>query len=72
MLNYHKKNNFILLSWDSDFYDIIEQLKVNSNKIFIFSTAWKISRELHESSWIVYDLKKIKNFICWNRQIDKD
>ncbi len=64
--------NFILLSWDSDFYDIIEQLNVNSNKIFIFSTAWKISKELNDSHAIVYDLKKIKNFICWNREIDKD
>lgn len=64
--------NFILLSWDSDFYDIIEQLNVNSNKIFIFSTAWKISRELNDSSAIVYDLKKIKNFICWKKQMDQD
>lgn len=61
-------NNFVLLSWDSDFYDIIDQLHINSNKIYIFSTAWKISRELHESKAVVYDLKKIRNFICRNKE----
>lgn len=61
-------NNFVLLSWDSDFYDIVEQLHINWNKTFIFSTAWKVSRELNESNAIVYDLKKIRNFICWNRE----
>lgn len=61
--------NFILLSWDSDFYDIIEQLCINSNKVYIFSTAGKVSKELNESKAIVYDLKKIRDFICWNKEI---
>lgn len=64
-------NNFILLSWDSDFHDIITQLHVNSNKVFIFATSWKISRELSESNAKIYDLKKIRNFICFNKEIEK-
>lgn len=61
--------NFVLLSGDSDFTTIINQITNLWNKSHIFSTAWRISKELSLSKWIIYDLKKIRDFICRNSEI---
>lgn len=58
-------NTFILWSGDSDFADPIAQLMEDKKKIFLFATAREVSYELNEMNIPVFDIKKIKEFICW-------
>jgi len=63
--------NFVLWSGDSDFYDPLKQLLDKGKRVAIFCTSGKISRELNElkkDGLIVFDIKKIKNFMCWNKE----
>ena len=60
---------FIIWSWDSDFADIVTQLMQSWKKVYIFSTARKVSRELNQTGVKIYDIKKIRDFICWSRNI---
>lgn len=61
--------NFILWSGDSDFADTISQLSLQKKKVVVFATARKVSRELSETGSYIFDIKKIKDFICWKREI---
>jgi len=68
-----KIQNFILWSGDSDFVDPLMRLIDTGKTCIIFSTARKISRELNElrkEGLLIYDIQKIRNFICWPRYID--
>ncbi|MEI6042295.1 MAG: NYN domain-containing protein [bacterium] len=62
-------NNFILWSGDSDFVDPINAITKENKGIFIFSTAGRTSRELVKLNIGVFEIKKIKEFICWPREI---
>lgn len=66
--------NFILWSGDSDFESPIFKLLNNHKKVFLFATARKISRELSDlcdKGLVIFDIKKIRNFICWKREINQ-
>lgn len=65
-------NTFILWSGDSDFADPIAQLMKDKKKIFLFATAREVSYELNEMSIPIFDIKKIKEFICWPKEIPQD
>ncbi len=63
---------FVLWSGDSDFSDTLEKLLKAGKKIFIFATTRKVSKEisaLRNAGLIIFDIQKIRNFICWNREI---
>lgn len=62
-------NNFILWSGDSDFADPITQLMKDNKKVFLFSTTREVSYELNEVNIPVFDIKKIKEFVCFPREI---
>ncbi len=65
-------SNFILWSGDSDFADPVKQLLDDRRKVIIFATARKVSRELNElrsSGLLIFDIQKIRNFICYAREI---
>lgn len=65
-------DTFILWSGDSDFYDPIEKLLASGKKVILFSTARKVSRELNdlqEKGLFIFDIQKIREFICWRSQI---
>jgi len=41
-------------------------------KVFLFATARRVSRELSElrkEGLVIFDIQKIRNFICWNKEI---
>ena len=64
---------FILWSGDSDFADSLERLLRAKKKCVIFSTARRVSRELNElrsKGLLIFDIHKIRNFICWKKEID--
>ena len=65
-------NTFILWSGDSDFADPISQLIKDGKKIFLFATAREVSYELNEMGIPVFDVKKIKEFICWPKEIPQN
>jgi len=74
LIDYDKNNidNFILWSGDSDFADPVKQLLSDGKKVMIFATARRISSELSElisSGLFIFDIQKIRNFICWKREI---
>ena len=67
-----KTDTFILWSGDSDFADPAKKLIKAGKKVIIFGTSGKISRELSElrkSGLIIFEVNKIKEFICWNKEL---
>lgn len=74
LLDYEKNGveNFALWSGDSDFADPVAQLLKDGKKTILFATARRVSSELNElrkNGLFIYDIQKIKDFICWNRDI---
>ena len=64
-------NTFILWSGDSDFADPIVQLIKDNKNIFICNRK-EVSYELNKIGIPVFDIKKIKEFICWPKEIPQD
>ena len=67
-----KAENFILWSGDSDFADPIGQLLYDGKKVGLFATARKVARELNElrkNGLFVFDIQKIREFICWKKEL---
>ena len=60
-----KIDNFVLWSGDSDFVDPILHLKQNGKNVYLFATTRKVPRELNEAKIPIFDIKKIKEFICF-------
>ena len=66
-------NNFILWSGDSDFADPIRKLMSVGKKVVLFATARKVSRELSAlttDGLTIFDIQKIRDFICWKRELE--
>lgn len=74
LLDYEKNEikNFILWSGDSDFADPVKQLLEDKKKVVIFATARKVATELAETGALIFEIKKIKEFICWGKESQKD
>lgn len=70
-LHYENAENFVIWSWDSDFETVISRISEKNKKVYIFSVPWRVSLELNNSNAKVYDIKKLKNFICRKNDIDK-
>ncbi len=68
----NKIDTYILWSGDSDFADPIKQLIKDGKKVFIFNTSGRVAPELSETKAPVFDIKKIKEFICWPRELPED
>jgi uncharacterized LabA/DUF88 family protein len=62
-------DNFILCTTDSDFADPIAQIKKDGKKATLFATSGRVAPELDETEVFVFDVKKIKEFICWPKEI---
>ena len=76
LIDYEKNGveNFVLWSGDSDFADPIKQLLEDNKKVAIFGTARRVARELNElrkKGLIIFDIQKIRNFICWKKEIQE-
>ncbi len=65
---------FILWSGDSDFADPIEKLMSAGKKVILFATVRKVSKELStlvEKGLMIFDIQKIRDFICWKRELER-
>lgn len=63
---------YVLWSGDSDFADPVRKLLQAGKKVVLFATARKVSRELsglREDGLIVFDIQKIRQFICWKKEL---
>lgn len=74
LLDFERNNTetFVLWSGDSDFADPLEKLLKADKKVIIFATARKVSKELsalREQGLVIFDIQKIREFICWNREM---
>lgn len=66
---------FVLWSGDSDFSDPIARLLQAGKKVILFATAGKVSRELsalREQGLLIFDIQKIRDFICWKKDMTLD
>ena len=72
LLDYGQDNidNFVLWSGDSDFADPIQQLYDDGKKVMIFAVARRISVELGQSKAGIFDIRKIKEFICRSKELN--
>jgi uncharacterized LabA/DUF88 family protein len=69
----HGIENFVLWSGDSDFVDPLRQLIDDGMKVCLFATARRVAAEFGElvrRGLFIYDIQKIRNFICWKREIE--
>ncbi len=62
-------DNFILWSGDSDFVDPISQLKSDGKNVYLFATTGTVSSELNYIKVPIFEIKKIREFICWPKEI---
>jgi uncharacterized LabA/DUF88 family protein len=53
-----------LWSGDSDFADPVIQLVRSGKKVFLFATARRVSIELQRTGIPIFEIQKIRNFIC--------
>lgn len=76
LVDFHNNNidTFILMSGDSDFAGPVEQLLRDKKKVILFATVRRISTELDaltKSGLIIFDIQKIRQFICWPRELSQ-
>jgi len=65
-------DHFVLWSGDSDFADPIRQLLSDGKTVVLSVTARKVSSELNElrgAGLRIFDIQKIRDFICWPREM---
>ncbi len=74
LLDYSQGNidNFVLWSGDSDFADPIQQLIDDDKKVMIFAVARRVSVELGQSKAGIFDIRKIKEFICRSKELSAE
>lgn len=60
---------FVLWSGDSDFAEPVMQLMHDGKKVVIFGTVRRISVELSQTQAPIFDISKIRDFICVPRDL---
>jgi uncharacterized LabA/DUF88 family protein len=63
-----KCETFVLWSGDSDFADPVRQLLTDGKRVYLFATTRRVSKELNAlraDGLVIYDIRKLKEFICW-------
>ena len=64
---------FSLWSGDSDFADPLRQLIDDGMKVYVFATARRVAAEFEElvkRGLFIFDIQKIRNFICWKKEME--
>ncbi|HRY62239.1 MAG TPA: NYN domain-containing protein [Candidatus Paceibacterota bacterium] len=67
-----ERNNtksFVLWSGDSDFASPINQIKNSGKRAILFAVSGKVAPELDETGVFIFDVKKIKEFVCFPKEI---
>lgn len=74
LIDYERNSidTYVLWSGDSDFADPVKQLLDDGKKVVLFATARRVASELNklrEKGLIIFDIQKIRNLICWKKEI---
>lgn len=64
-----KASCFVLWSGDSDFVDPVTAIMEAKKSAFLFATSGRVSAELSGLNVPIFEIKKIKEFICWKREL---
>jgi len=62
-------DSFVLWSGDSDFVDPINAITAAKKKATVFATSGGVARELEKLRVPIFEIKKMKEFICWPKEI---
>lgn len=65
-------DNFVLWSGDSDFAAPIKSILGVGKTATIFATSRRVTNELNITGVFIFDIRKIKAFICFPRDIPED
>jgi len=65
-------DTFVLWTGDSDFADPVAQLIKDGKRVILFATARRVSVELEQTGVQVFDIQKIRNFICRVGEIQEE
>jgi len=71
-LERNESDCFVLWSGDSDFHDPVSELLDRKKKVILFATARVVSSELNDlrsKGLFIFDVKKIKEFVCWKKEL---
>jgi uncharacterized LabA/DUF88 family protein len=60
---------FVLWSGDSDFVDPITAVMNAHKKVTLFATSGEVATELGRLRVPIFEIKKMKEFICWPKEI---
>ncbi len=77
LIDYERNHvdTFVLWSGDSDFADPIAQLIDDGKNVRLFAIPRRVATELsmlREKGLFIFDIQKIRNFICWKSELSKD
>lgn len=74
LLDYEKDKTetFVLWSGDSDFADPIMQLMQDGKRVVLFATVRRVAVELEQTHAQIFDIQKIRNFICRTSELPDD
>lgn len=61
--------NYVLWSGDSDFKDPIQQLITDNKKVTVVSISGWVTPEIADLQVPIFELRKIKEFICWPKEL---
>lgn len=67
-----ERNNtesFVLWTGDSDFASPITQIQNAGKKPFLFASSGRVAPELDETKVPIFEIKKIKEFVCFPKEI---
>lgn len=65
----NKTESFALWSGDSDFASSITQIQNAGKRPFLFASSGKVAPELDETGVPIFEVKKIKEFVCFPKEI---
>ena len=63
--------NYCIWTVDSDFADPVQQITKDGKRVIIFATSGKVSPELDATGVHIFDVKKIREFVCWSRELEQ-
>jgi uncharacterized LabA/DUF88 family protein len=66
----HGVETFLVFSGDSDFADTITTLIKQGKRVIVISTSRHIASELGSTGAFIFDIRKLKNFICQKTKMD--
>lgn len=69
---HNEAETFVLWTGDSDFADPVTQLVKDGKRVVLFATVRRVAVELQQTDVQIFDIQKIRNFICRSGEIQPE